>query len=81
MEKVMIFEKLQSILSIQFNVDKNDISFDTDFFKDLNADSLDIIDLVSTISGEFDLDFDENKISNFKTVGDVVKYIEENTEN
>ena len=77
----MIFEKLQSILSIQFNVDKNDISFDTDFFKDLNADSLDIIDLVSTISGEFDLDFDENKISNFKTVGDVVKYIEENTEN
>jgi acyl carrier protein len=81
MEKVMIFEKLQSILSVQFNVDKNDISFDTDFFKDLNADSLDIIDLVSTISGEFDLDFDENKISNFKTVGDVVKYIEENTEN
>ena len=81
MEKVMIFEKLQSILSVQFNVDKNDISFDTDLFKDLNADSLDIIDLVSTISGEFDLDFDENKISNFKTVGDVVKYIEENTEN
>lgn len=77
----MIFEKLKSILSVQFNVDKNDISFDTDFFKDLNADSLDIIDLVSTISGEFDLDFDENKISNFKTVGDVVKYIEENTEN
>ena len=77
----MIFEKLQSILSVQLNVDKNDISFDTDFFKDLNADSLDIIDLVSTISGEFDLDFDENKISNFKTVGDVVKYIEENTEN
>ena len=81
MEKVMIFEKLQSILSDQFNVDKSNINFDTDFFKDLNADSLDIIDLVSTISGEFDLDFDENKISNFKTVGDVVKYIEENTEN
>ena len=80
MEKVMIFEKLQSILSVQFNVDKNDISFDTDLFKDLNADSLDIIDLISTISGEFDLDFDENKISSFKTVGDVVKYIEENTE-
>lgn len=80
MEKIMIFEKLQSILSVQFNVDKNNISLDTDFFKDLNADSLDIIDLVSTISGEFDLDFDENKISNFKTVGDVVKYIEENTE-
>ena len=77
----MIFEKLQSILSDQFNVDKSNINFDTDFFKDLNADSLDIIDLVSTISGEFDLDFDENKISNFKTVGDVVKYIEENTEN
>mgnify|MGYP002870153704 CR=1 FL=1 len=77
----MIFEKLQSILSVQFNVDKNNISFDTDFFKDLNADSLDIIDLVSTISGEFDLDFDESKISSFKTVGDVVKYIEENTEN
>lgn len=77
----MIFEKLRSILSDQFNIEENNINYDTDFFKDLNADSLDIIDLVSTISGEFDLEIDENKIENFKTVGDIVKYIENNIKN
>ena len=77
----MIFEKLRSILIDQFNIEENNINYDTDFFKDLNADSLDIIDLVSTISGEFDLEIDENKIENFKTVGDIVKYIENNIKN
>lgn len=77
----MIFEKLRSILSDQFNIEENAINYDTDFFKDLNADSLDIIDLISTISGEFDLEIDENKIENFKTVGDVVRYIENNIKN
>ena len=77
----MVFEKLRAILSDQFNIEECNINYDTDFFKDLNADSLDIIDLISTISGEFDIDIDENKTDNFKTVGDVVKYIENNIKN
>ena len=77
---MLIFEKLRSIFSEQFNVKKSDINYDTNFFEDLNADSLDIVDLIATISSEFNLDIDENKIVEFKTVGDVTKYIEDNTE-
>lgn len=74
----MIFEKIKSILVEQFDVDEKSISYDTDFSEDLNADSLDIIDLFSTISGEFGIDADIEIANQFKTVGDLVKYIEEN---
>lgn len=77
----MVFERLRSILSDQFNIDEDSINYDTDFFKDLNADSLDIIDLVSTISGEFGMEIDDAKIEGFKTVGDVVDYVENRLKN
>ena len=72
---MLVLKKLKKILGEQFNVEER-----TNFFEDLNADSLDVIDLVSTLSSEFNLDIDESKIAGFKTVGDVVKYIEDNTE-
>lgn len=77
----MVFERLRSILSDQFNIDEDSINYDTDFFEDLNADSLDIIDLVSTISGEFGMEIDDAKIEGFKTVGDVVDYVENRLKN
>lgn len=76
----MIFEKIKSILVEQFDVEEKSITYDTDFSEDLNADSLDIIDLFSTISGEFGIDGDIEIINKFKTVGDVVKYIEDHRE-
>ncbi|MBO6126672.1 MAG: acyl carrier protein [Clostridia bacterium] len=77
---MLVLKKLKKILGEQFNVEERTISYGTNFFEDLNADSLDVIDLVSTLSSEFNLDIDESKIAGFKTVGDVVKYIEDNTE-
>lgn len=74
-----IFNRVKSILMDQFNVGEDSIDYDTDFIEDLNADSLDIVDLFSTLSGEFDIDVDINLSSNFKTVGDVVSYIEEHS--
>ena len=74
-----IFNRVKSILIDQFNVGEDSIDYDTDFIEDLNADSLDIVDLFSTLSGEFDIDVDINLSSNFKTVGDVVSYIEEHS--
>ena len=76
----MIFEKIKSILSEQFDIDEESITYDTDFAEDLNADSLDIIDLFSTISGEFGIEADIEVTNNFRTVGDVVKYIEDHRE-
>lgn len=74
-----IFNRIKSILIDQFNVSEDSIDYDTDFVEDLNADSLDIVDLFSTLSGEFDIDVDINLSSNFKTVGDVVSYIEDHS--
>ena len=78
-EEKEIFNKIKSILVDQFNVSEDSIDYDTDFVEDLNADSLDIVDLFSTLSGEFDIDVDINLSSNFKTVGDVVSYIEDHS--
>ena len=71
----MIFEKIKGILSAQFDVEEDSITYDTDFFKDLNADSLDVADLLSTISGEFEIEVESEEIENFKTVRDVVNFI------
>lgn len=78
-EENEIFNRIKSILIDQFNVSEDSIDYDTDFVEDLNADSLDIVDLFSTLSGEFDIDVDINLSSNFKTVGDVVSYIEDHS--
>ena len=78
-EENEIFNRIKSILIDQFNVSEDSIDYDTDFVEDLNADSLDIVDLFSTLSGEFDIDVDINLSSKFKTVRDVVDYIEDHS--
>ena len=47
---------------------------------DLGADSLDIVDLVMSLEDEFDLEIPDDQVENIKTVGDIVKYIEDNQE-
>ena len=44
---------------------------------DLGADSLDIVDLVMSLEEEFDCEIPDEEIENIKTVGDIVKYIED----
>ena len=75
----MIFEKLKSLIAEQFNVDEDSITMETSFADDLNADSVDIVDLSMTLEDEFGLEMPDDKIEDFHTVGDVVRYIEENT--
>ena len=51
----------------------------SDIVEDLEADSLDVVDLVMSMEDEFGVEVPDEVIENFKTVGDVVRYIEENT--
>ncbi len=72
----MIFEKLQKMLAEQFVVDEDSITMDTAFVDDLNADSLDLVELSMAVEEEFGLpEIGEEEIVNLVTVGDVVKYI------
>lgn len=72
----MVFEKIQEILAAQFDVEADFITNDTDIQQDLNADSLDIVDLIMSIEDEFEVEVPDDAVDEVKTVGDLVKFIE-----
>lgn len=74
----MVFEKIKSILSEQFDIENPEsITMETNLFEDLDADSLDLADLLATVEDEFDIEASDDSISSINTVGDVVNYISE----
>ena len=76
----MIFEKVKNIIVDQLDVDEEKVTMNANIQDDLGADSLDIVDLVMSFEDEFDLEIPDDQVENIKTVGDVVKYIEDQTE-
>jgi acyl carrier protein len=74
----VVFEKVKSILADQFDVEEDSITMDTDIVEDLGADSLDVMDLIMTLSDEFDMQVEDSEIGNLTTVGALVNYIESN---
>ena len=72
----MIFEKLKEIILEQLDVDEEDIVPEADILEDLNADSLDVVLLMKTISEEFEMAVPDDAVDSIKTVGDIVDYIE-----
>ena len=52
---------------------------ETNLIKDLEADSLDAVEIVMAIEEEFDIEIPDEKAEEFQTVSDLVKYIEKNT--
>jgi len=72
---VSVETKVKEIIAEQLEVAVDKLSIDTTF-EDIDADSLDIVELVMALEEEFDLEISDQEIENIKTVGDVVKYIE-----
>jgi acyl carrier protein len=73
----MVLEKVKAILSEQFDVEEDTITSDTNIADDLGADSLDVVDLLMSIEDEFEIEVPDEDVENLKTVGDLVKYIED----
>lgn len=73
----MVFEKIRKILCEQFELDEDRVTMDSSLIGDLGADSLDVIDLSMSIEDEFDIEVPDEEIENFKTVGDIVRFVEE----
>ena len=72
----MVFEKLSQLIAEHFSIDVEDITMDTNFMEDLNADSIDLMDLMMSVEDEFGLEeVEESAMESIKTVGDVVGYI------
>ena len=72
-----IFEQVKKILCDQLDLDEEQVTEDSEVIDDLGSDSLDIVDLVMTLEEEFDTEIPDEDIENLRTVGDIVKYIEE----
>ena len=71
----MIFEKLAALIAEQFNVDADTITMETSFTDDLNADSVDIVDLSMALEEEFGIEeLGEEEASSITTVGDLVRF-------
>ncbi len=72
------FEKIRDIIAEQLDVaDKDSITETSVITDDLGADSLDVVDLVMAIEDEFSVEIPEDEVENIKTVGDIVKYVED----
>jgi len=74
----MVFEKVKAILSEQFDVEEDSITLESTIAEDLGADSLDIVDLLMSIEDEFEIEVPDDEVENIKTVGELVKYVEDN---
>lgn len=74
----MVFEKVKDIIANQLGVSADDIKSETRLQEDLHADSLDTVELVMAAEEEFGVEIEDEVVLTFKTVGDVVGYIEKN---
>lgn len=72
----MIFEKIQELISEQFNIEKDQINKETSFIDDLNADSLDLVEFIMAIEDEFEIEVEDEDMEEITTAGDVAEYIE-----
>lgn len=77
----MVFEKVKAIVVEQLDVDEDKVTLEAAIAEDLGADSLDVVDLIMSIEEEFEVEVPDEAVEKIKTVGDIVKFIEENHEN
>ena len=71
----MEFEKICEVISEQMDVPKDDIKMETSFSKDLGADSLDILQIITELEEAFGMEFTGDNANELKTVADVVEYV------
>ncbi|MEW4569211.1 acyl carrier protein [Tautonia sp. JC769] len=74
-----IEERVVEIVSEQMGVAKDQISRETEFIKDLGADSLDTVELVMEFEEEFDIQIPDEEAEKIQTVGQAVDYIQEHS--
>lgn len=74
----MVFNKIKQILCEEFEIDENEVVMNADLTADLDIDEIDIYDLVMSVEDEFQMELPDEALEKISTVGDLVKFIEEN---
>lgn len=71
-----VHQQVIDIIVEQLGVDRDDVTLDKSLVEDLNADSLDLTELIMTIEERFGIEISTQQAEKLKTVGDVVAFIE-----
>jgi acyl carrier protein len=75
-----INDRLKRIISEQLGVDESQVTPDASFEEDLNADSLDLVELIMSLEEEFGVEISEEEAEKIRTVGDAEEFIREHTQ-
>lgn len=75
-----MFEKIRSIIAEKLGIDEEEITMESAFIEDLNADSLDIVELIMALEDELDMEIPDDEAEKFVTVADIVKFMKEHGE-
>ena len=75
-----MFEKIREIIADKLSIDEEEITMESSFIEDLNADSLDIVELIMALEDELDMEIPDEDAEKFVTVGDVVNYVKTHDE-
>lgn len=71
-----VFDRVKDIIVEQLDVDESQVTMEASFAEDLDADSLDVVELVMELEDEFDLEIADEEAEKISTVGDAVEYID-----
>ncbi|MDO8563208.1 MAG: acyl carrier protein [Candidatus Limnocylindria bacterium] len=77
MAQADVYERLKKIVVEQLGVDEADVKPEAAFVEDLNADSLDLVELIMSLEEEFGMEISDEDAEKIKSVGDAQEYIEE----
>ncbi|MBX3118501.1 MAG: acyl carrier protein [Fimbriimonadaceae bacterium] len=75
-----VLERVKKVTVEELGVKEEEVTGTASFTEDLGADSLDVVELVMALEDEFGIEIPDDEVSNIKTVGDAVKYIESKSE-
>jgi acyl carrier protein len=71
------FERTKKIIVEQLGVEESDVTPEAAFVEDLNADSLDLVELIMSLEEEFGMEISDEDAEKIQKVSDAVEYIEE----
>lgn len=74
-----IYERVRKVIAEQLGVDETQVTPEASFQDDLNADSLDLVDLIMSLEEQFSLEISDEEAEKIRTVQDAVAYIEDHS--
>ncbi len=75
-----IFETVKSVVAEQLGIDEDSITMESSFNDDLEADSLDVVELMMALEDEFKIEISDEEAGKISTIGDIVEYIKDKAE-